>query len=147
MSAKAMVQGLLLRHNSVHNARIDAHWTTSLLFSLIQELVDCYDSSEDKFNGLGQPLCLPPFDTLTISLAVGEASTMVHRYNRFAERIDELGLQGDADAKPILDVGSATDIRRRGVPITLVDPQGRGILSVLGAHKSGQWTGKVLAEV
>jgi hypothetical protein len=58
ISAKAMVQALLLRHNSVHNAHIDAHWTTSLLFSLIQELVDCYDSSEDKFNGLGQPFVL-----------------------------------------------------------------------------------------
>jgi hypothetical protein len=36
---------------------------------------------------------------------------MIQRYNRFAERIDELGLQGDVDAKPILDVGSATVIR------------------------------------
>jgi hypothetical protein len=58
MTTKAMVQGLLLRHNSVHNAHIDAHWTTSLLFSLIQELVDCYDSSEDNFDGLGQPCVL-----------------------------------------------------------------------------------------
>jgi tRNA nucleotidyltransferase (CCA-adding enzyme) len=29
----------------------------------------------------------------------------------------------------------------------LVDPQGREILSILGTHKPGQWTGKVLAEV
>jgi hypothetical protein len=32
---------------------------------------------------------------------------VVQRYNRFAERIDELGLQEDVDAKPILDVSSA----------------------------------------
>ena len=58
MSAKAMVQGLLLRHNSVHNAHIGAHWTTSLLFSLIQELVDCYDTPKEEFNGMGRPLVL-----------------------------------------------------------------------------------------
>jgi len=57
MSAEVMVQGLLLRHNAVHNAHIDAHWTTSLLFSLIQELVDCYDNSEDKLNGMGPCAC------------------------------------------------------------------------------------------
>jgi len=100
--------GLFLRHNSVHNAHIDAHWTTSLLFSLIQQLVECYDTSKDKFN-------------------VDEAGVVVQRYNRFAERIDELELQGDVDAKPVLD--------------------GREILSILGAQKPGQWTGKVLAEV
>jgi hypothetical protein len=59
-----MIQGLLLRHNSVHNVHIDAHWTTSLLFSLIQELVDCYDTSKDNFNGMGRS-CLPSINTLT----------------------------------------------------------------------------------
>lgn len=29
---------------------------------------------------------------------------MIEKYNRFAKRVDELGLQGDVDAKPILDV-------------------------------------------
>jgi tRNA nucleotidyltransferase (CCA-adding enzyme) len=50
---KAADQGLLLRSNPVHNAHIGAHWTTSLLFSLVQELVDYYDPSEDHFNGMG----------------------------------------------------------------------------------------------
>ena len=35
---------------------------------------------------------------------VGDAGKVIERYNRFAERIDELGLQRDVDAKPILDV-------------------------------------------
>ncbi|KAI0005366.1 hypothetical protein BJV74DRAFT_762033 [Russula compacta] len=100
--------GLLLRHNSVHNANLDAHWTTSLLFSLIQELVDCYNVSQDNFD-------------------VDDAARVIKKYNRFAERIDELGLQGDVDAKPILD--------------------GREIVQILGAPKPGQWTGKALAEV
>ena len=29
----------------------------------------------------------------------------------------------------------------------MVDPQGREIISILGAHKPGQWTGKLLDEV
>jgi tRNA nucleotidyltransferase (CCA-adding enzyme) len=100
--------GLLLRQNSVHNAHVGAHWTTSLLFSLIQELVDYYDPSKDHFN-------------------VDDAAKVIEKYNRFAKRVDELGLQGDVDAKPILD--------------------GREIVRILGAQKPGQWTGKVLAEV
>lgn len=37
-------------------------------------------------------------------LTVDDAGKVIERYNRFAERIDDLGLQGDVDAKPILDV-------------------------------------------
>ncbi|KAI0286664.1 hypothetical protein BGY98DRAFT_1086711 [Russula aff. rugulosa BPL654] len=65
-------------------ANIGAHWTTSLLFSLIQELVDYYDPSKDHLN-------------------VDDAAKVIEKYNRFAKRVDELGLQGDVDAKPILD--------------------------------------------
>ncbi|KAI9509847.1 hypothetical protein F5148DRAFT_1282502 [Russula earlei] len=106
------LKGLLLRHNSVHDAHIDAHWTTSLLFSLIQELSH-----------------VPPLNPLTESafLTVDDATKVVETYNRFVERVDELGLQEDVYAKPILD--------------------GHEIVRILGAPKPGQWTGKVLAEV
>ena len=57
MSTELVIQGLLLRNNAVHNAHIGAHWATSLLFSLIQELVDYYDPSEDHFNGKGLFRC------------------------------------------------------------------------------------------
>lgn len=100
--------GLLLRHNSVHNAQVGAHWTTSLLFSLIQELVDCYDPSEDNLNA-------------------ETAAEVIGKYNHFANRIEELGLQDDVDAKPVLN--------------------GHEIVQILGASKPGQWTGKALAEV
>jgi hypothetical protein len=52
MIPEVLVQGLLLRNSHVHKALIGAHWTTSLLFALIQELVDCYDASKDDFNGM-----------------------------------------------------------------------------------------------
>jgi hypothetical protein len=42
--------------------------------------------------------------------AVDDAARVIKKYNRFAERVDELGLQGDVDAKPILDVSPATAI-------------------------------------
>lgn len=89
----------------MHNAHIGAHWTTSLLFSLIQELVDYYDPSKDHFNGV-------VYSILTYhrctdkgnDIAVDDAAKVIEKYNRSAERVDELGLQGDVDAKPILDV-------------------------------------------
>lgn len=42
--------GLLLRNKLVHNPITGNHWTTSLLFSLVTDLVPHYDTSDDKFN-------------------------------------------------------------------------------------------------
>lgn len=43
--------GLLLRDKLVHNALTGSHWTTSLLFSMLTELVAYYDVPADQFNG------------------------------------------------------------------------------------------------
>jgi len=89
----------------VHNAHIGAHWTTSLLFSLIQELVDHYDPSKDHFNGVVYSvLAFHRYTDNGNGIAVDDAAKVIEKYNRFAERVDEWGLQGDVDAKPILDV-------------------------------------------
>lgn len=69
---------------------------------------------------------------------------MIAKYNRFAERVDELGLQRDVDAKPILDVRSAGMMSCRSANVYR---QGHEIVQILSARKPGQWTGKVLAEV
>ena len=42
--------GLLLRNKLVHNPLTGNHWTTSLLFSLVTDLVPHYNVSDDKFN-------------------------------------------------------------------------------------------------
>jgi tRNA nucleotidyltransferase (CCA-adding enzyme) len=103
--AEVLVQGLLLRDNLVHNALIGAHWTTSLLFALIQELVDCYDASKDDFNGMDYPrLSLSETPDKAWRTTVDIAPKVIEKYNRFASRVEELGLQEDVDAKPILDV-------------------------------------------
>ncbi|KAF7986165.1 hypothetical protein HWV62_38552 [Athelia sp. TMB] len=99
--------GLLLREKVVHNPNTGSHWTTSILFSLVQELMAFYDAEKDQMN-------------------VREASTIINKYNTFLQRIEELGLPNDVDAKPLLD--------------------GRRVSQLLGA-KPGQWTGQVLAKV
>ena len=88
----------------MHNAHVGAHWTTSLLFSLIQELVDYYDPSKDHFNGVVYSILACHRYTDNNDIAVDDAAKVIEKYNRFAKRVDELGLQGDVDAKPILDV-------------------------------------------
>jgi len=75
---------------------------------------------------------------------------VIETYNRFAERVDELGLQGDVDAKPILDVRFlATMICCSQNPniVRLAYLQGHQLVRILGAQKPGRWTGQVLDEV
>ncbi|KZP15234.1 hypothetical protein FIBSPDRAFT_750637 [Athelia psychrophila] len=99
--------GLLLRDKFVHNPNTGSHWTTSILFSLVQELTPFYDAEKDQLN-------------------VEEASVIIQTYNTFVQRIEELGLPKDVDAKPMLD--------------------GRRVVQLLSATP-GQWTGKVLTKV
>ncbi|VDC01935.1 unnamed protein product [Peniophora sp. CBMAI 1063] len=77
--------GLLLRDPIVHNPSVrDSHWTSSLLFSLVQELVSFYDIEHDVFD-------------------VEKASACIGVYNNFVRRVEELDLVSAIDAKPILD--------------------------------------------
>jgi tRNA nucleotidyltransferase (CCA-adding enzyme) len=43
--------GLALREKSVHNFATGSHWATSLLFSLVQELVPLWSSQAEAFDG------------------------------------------------------------------------------------------------
>jgi hypothetical protein len=99
-----LVQGLLLRNNVVHNALIGAHWTTSLLFALIQRLVGCYDDAKDNFDGMELFMLITLRSPEKAWVTVDAAAKVIENYNRFASRVEELGLQEDVDAKPILDV-------------------------------------------
>lgn len=70
--------GLLLRQESVHNINTGSHWASSLVFSLVCELVSASGHEE--------------------------AAECVQRYNALTRRVEELGLDKAVDAKPILDV-------------------------------------------
>ncbi|THH17212.1 hypothetical protein EW146_g3555 [Bondarzewia mesenterica] len=76
--------GLMLRDPAVHNPLMDSHWTSSLLFALVQELVPLYDIKKDDFD-------------------VDAAAKCIQIYNDFVSRVEELGLDRTVDAKPILD--------------------------------------------
>ncbi|KAF8845429.1 hypothetical protein BDN67DRAFT_1065287 [Paxillus ammoniavirescens] len=69
--------GLLLRHTKVHKPMSGSHWSSSLLFSLVCELVPL---------GNGE-----------------EADKCIQRYNVFTSRVEELGLDKSVDAKPLLN--------------------------------------------
>ncbi|KAL0950683.1 hypothetical protein HGRIS_007462 [Hohenbuehelia grisea] len=77
--------GLLLREKVVHNANTGSHWTSSLLFSLVQELVPLYDADADV-------------------LDIDAATEIISVFNTFVERIHELALPDAVDARPLLDV-------------------------------------------
>jgi tRNA nucleotidyltransferase (CCA-adding enzyme) len=47
----ATAAGLLLRDAVVHNSTTASHWTISLLFSLVQDLINVYDPQESLLNG------------------------------------------------------------------------------------------------
>jgi tRNA nucleotidyltransferase (CCA-adding enzyme) len=69
--------GLPLRHGKVHKPASGSHWSSSLFFSLVCELVPL---------GYGD-----------------EAEECIRRYNAFTSRIEELGLDNSVDAKPLLN--------------------------------------------
>ncbi|KAJ3805839.1 hypothetical protein F5876DRAFT_51138 [Lentinula aff. lateritia] len=73
--------GFMLREKAVHNANTGSHWTSSLLFSLLQELIPYCETIEE----------------------VSAASEKITIYNRFVERVEELALTSAVDAKPLLD--------------------------------------------
>ncbi|KAK7694187.1 hypothetical protein QCA50_001367 [Cerrena zonata] len=87
--------GMLLREKSVHNSHTGSHWTSSLLFNLITELVPLYDVSRDV-------------------LDIDRASERINAYNAFVTRIHEFGLQDAVDAKTLLD--GREIVRIIGVP-------------------------------
>jgi len=54
-----ILAGLLLRDKVIHNPNTGSHWTSSLLFSLVQELVPLYDVDNDTLDGKNAIIFLP----------------------------------------------------------------------------------------
>ncbi|TFK40882.1 hypothetical protein BDQ12DRAFT_600250 [Crucibulum laeve] len=84
LNSDRVVIGKLLRDKTIHHHHTGSHWTSSILFSLVQELVPLYTTSNEK-------------------LDVQEASKVVMFYNAFMDEIDKFGLSDAVDAKPLLD--------------------------------------------
>ncbi|PCH33236.1 hypothetical protein WOLCODRAFT_159930 [Wolfiporia cocos MD-104 SS10] len=76
--------GMLLREKSVHWQPSGSHWSSSMLFSLVQDLVSLWDTSNGQ-------------------LDIEVATKRIEAYNAFSRRIEELELPLLVDKKPILD--------------------------------------------
>ncbi|KAF8746220.1 hypothetical protein AX14_000021 [Amanita brunnescens Koide BX004] len=83
-SSRRVALGTLLRHKTIHNPNTGSHWTSTVLFSLVQDLIPCYMMEEDKFD-----------DT--------EASKVVKKYNVFLEEIEQLDLCDVTELRPIIN--------------------------------------------
>ncbi|KAJ3789687.1 hypothetical protein GGU10DRAFT_283680, partial [Lentinula aff. detonsa] len=83
-SSERVAIGLMLREKAVHNVHTGSHWTSSLLFSLVQELIPCCKNIDE-------------------GLEVSAASEKITIYNNLVRRVEELGLTTVVDAKTLLD--------------------------------------------
>lgn len=55
-----IMQGLLLRDKCVHNPNTGSYWASSILFSLLQELVPLYDVVENQLKGTARSFEFSP---------------------------------------------------------------------------------------
>ncbi|KDQ20469.1 hypothetical protein BOTBODRAFT_100756 [Botryobasidium botryosum FD-172 SS1] len=74
--------GLFLREKSIHYPLSGTHWTSSLLFALVQELVASWDAENQTLNA---------------------ATGIIGIYNEFVQRVIDLDLTTAVDEKPRLD--------------------------------------------
>ncbi|CEL51664.1 hypothetical protein RSOLAG1IB_00199 [Rhizoctonia solani AG-1 IB] len=81
-SQRALI-GLLLRDSDMHSPRTGTYWSTSLLFSLVQDLVDLIDDQN--------------------TLDDAQARQVVQTYNMFVDRVLELDLVKSIEEPPRLN--------------------------------------------
>ncbi|KAF8588429.1 hypothetical protein K439DRAFT_1335219 [Ramaria rubella] len=78
------IVGLLLRDKSVHNPNTGTHWTSSVLFSLVQELVPLWDAEKD-------------------TLDLDSANEILAMYTAFVCKVEELNLPQSLEDSPLLN--------------------------------------------
>jgi len=83
-SGERVTLGLALRNERVHKPQNGSHWSSSLLFSLVQDLVRVWDHTSNEFDSQ-------------------VAHEVIEIYNNFVERVEELDVPSSVDEKPILD--------------------------------------------
>lgn len=98
--------GLLLRNKLIHNPNTGSHWTASILYTLVTELIPLYDLENDLMDSKNWLFYMRLFTSSLIQSEsqVEVASKIVQSYNFFVEKIHELDLTNDVEARPILNV-------------------------------------------
>ncbi|KAI0090034.1 hypothetical protein BDY19DRAFT_1003804 [Irpex rosettiformis] len=89
--------GLLLRDKHVHNPYTGSYWASSLLFSLVQELVPLWDGNTKLFDEKA-------------------VSDRIEVYNTFVARAEELNLHEAVDANPLLNGKVVVELLEAGKP-------------------------------
>ena len=97
--------GLLLRNKLIHNSNTGSHWTASVLFTLVTELIPLYDLKNDLMDSKNWLFYMRFLSLIHSQSQVEAASKIIQSYNSFVEKIHELDLTNDVEAKPILNVG------------------------------------------
>src|ERR1700733_15898738 len=97
--------GLALKDKSVHNSNTGSHWSSSLLFSLVQDLMSAWNEASEQIEGLTSPFAGGPTSLRTFSsFAENSAKELVEIYNVFVSKVEQLNIPSALDAKPLLDV-------------------------------------------
>lgn len=94
--------GLLLRDKHVHDPRNSTYWPTSLLFSLVQGLVESID--QDTLDGRQSR---PSRGCIIDHHIAKTAEHIIRTYNAFVDRVVELKLIGSIEEPPRLNVSAA----------------------------------------
>jgi tRNA nucleotidyltransferase (CCA-adding enzyme) len=139
--------GLLLRNKAVHQPASGTHWSYSITFALMQELIKLWDAETDTMS------CMFYFVSFGVAVRLlttftpsAEANKCIQIFNDFAQRIDELGLAVSIDEKPRLDVSNPLKFIAIHIDCCVLKIQGRDIAAILGI-KPGPQTGRILESV
>jgi tRNA nucleotidyltransferase (CCA-adding enzyme) len=96
--------GNLLRQKVVHNPMTGSEWTSSLLFSLVVELIPLCETIEEGLRGVYHSLVGLLVLCNFLCFSAPEATKVIETYNAFVSRVEELGLNNAVDLKHLLDV-------------------------------------------
>jgi tRNA nucleotidyltransferase (CCA-adding enzyme) len=95
----------------MHSPRTGTYWSTSLLFSLVQDLVDLIDD-QNTLDGISSQHSKPHHFIYLFMALDAQARQVVQTYNMFVDRVLELDLVKSIEEPPRLNVSSSFKLRR-----------------------------------
>lgn len=99
-----LLPGNLLRDPSVHDPLTDTHWSVSLLFSCMLDILPIYKTT-GHLQGKTMPFPSQTRAAHSYHLTDPAIMDVISKYNAFVTLIEQLGLPRAIEQKPRLDVG------------------------------------------
>ncbi|GJJ12611.1 hypothetical protein Clacol_006854 [Clathrus columnatus] len=106
-----VAMGLFFRQQSIHSPILDAHWTSTILFSLVQELVPLWRPDDDPdllnptnvgFIKNGDPILLQS-SAFQYTHLEPDAGDIIERYNELMKKAEEFDLIKAVDMPHLLN--------------------------------------------